>query len=371
MIINQILSSNIKYPHKTGLLNLNQTCYMNATIQCLSNIEVLTNYLLSNLGKLTANKQPLTTQYTNLISELFYTKEKYVDPSLFKKIIGELNPLFQGSNAGDSKDLLFFIFESINNELTTEQKNVINKKKDFFQLEKDSINEQKMLQNFYDDFNSKNKTKIYDIFYGITRSAMKCCNCGIIKYSFQMFNMQIFQLKKLKEDKMAELGKYNNANEKLNVFDAFYNQQKEEQLIQENMIYCNSCKGLQNGVHQQVIYELPYILIIILNRGRNNLDFNEEFIFPEILDLNGKGVVILNNNSFHKYYLCGIITHFGKSGPEGHFTAYCRNSRTDKFTFYNDTTVTESNIEDAMKTVISDDSSKKKTPYILFYQAFE
>ena len=369
---NQIPSLNIKYPHKTGLKNLLQTCYMNATIQCLSNIKDLTDYLLGHLGKLDVNKQPLTTQYTNLLSELFYSKQKYIDPSLFKKVVGELNPLFQGLNAGDSKDLLFYILEAIHNELTPEQKNVNKNKKDFYQLELESKDEQKMLQNFFDDFNSKNKSKIYDIFYGITRSTMKCNNCNITKYSFQMFNMQIFQLKKLKEDKMAELGEYYINNEKLNILDAFLNQQKEEQLIQENMIYCNTCKGLYNGVHQQVIYGLPKVLIIILNRGRDNLDFNDEFIFPDILDLKNTGVQILNKDSFHKYYLCGIITHFGESGGEGHFAAYCRNSSTDNFTFYNDTAVTESiSKENAMRTVISNDSSEKRTPYILFYNSLE
>ena len=171
---------------------------------------------------------------------------------------------------------------------------------------------------------------------------------------------------------MAELGEYYNSNNKLNILDAFLNQQKEEKLVQDNMIYCNNCKGLYEGVHQQVIYGLPKVLIIILNRGRDNMDFNEEFIFPEILDLKDKGVVLLNQNSYHKYYLCGILTHFGDSGDNGHFAAYCRNSSTDKFTFYNDTAVAESiSKESAMETVISDDSSKKKTPYILFYNSFE
>jgi ubiquitin C-terminal hydrolase len=368
----QIPKLNIKYPHKTGLLNPGQKCFMNATIQCLSNIRDLTDYLLGNLGKLNVNKQPLTTQYTNLLSGLFYTKEKYIDPFLFRKVIEELNPLFQGSAPGDSKDLLFYILEAIHNELTPEQKNVKIAKKNFFQLELESKDEKKMLQNFFDDFNSKNKTKIYDIFYGITRSTMKCNNCRITKYSFQLFNMLIFQLKKIKDDKMAELGEFYNNNEKLNILDAFLNQQKEEKLFQENMIYCNNCKGLHNGVHQQVIYGLPKVLIIILNRGRDNLDFNEEFLFPDILDLKDKGIVLLNQSSYHKYYLCGILTHFGDSGNQGHFAAYCRNSSTDTFTFYNDTAVTQSiSIESAMKTVISDDSCKKKTPYILFYNSFE
>ena len=130
-------------------------------------------------------------------------------------------------------------------------------------------------------------------------------------------------------------------------------QQLPESLNNENMIYCNNCKGLQDGVHQQSIYKLPKVLIIILNRGRNNADFNEEFDFPPILA--------------HIFYLCGIITHLGESGSGGHFIAYCRNNQNDNFTFYNDAIVSEVSVESAISSKISNNENEKRTPYILFY----
>ena len=161
-----------------------------------------------------------------------------------------------------------------------------------------------------------------DTFYGVTRSIMKCNGCNLKKFSFQTFNLQIFQLKKLKEDKISEIGlKYFNG---LDIYDAFYYQQKEEFLLGENMIYCNSCRKLQNGAHQQSIYELPYVLIIILNRGKNNQDYNENFKFYEILDFTKQYNISLNPNSkYKKFYLCGILKHLGESGTCGHFLAYC------------------------------------------------
>ena len=36
-----------KYPHKTGLLNIGKSSYMNVSIQCLSNIELISNYFLN------------------------------------------------------------------------------------------------------------------------------------------------------------------------------------------------------------------------------------------------------------------------------------------------------------------------------------
>jgi ubiquitin C-terminal hydrolase len=333
--VKNINNSGLHYPHKSGLQNIGQTCYMNATIECLSNIREITDHLLNLNENFIPKKNNLTLSYRNLLIELFRSGQKSVVPEVFKYVIGELNPLFQGNHAADSKDLVFFIIERLHQELNIENKYknkyIQNFQKDFYQLELESRDENLMFQNFINDFNLKSNSIISETFYGITRSVMDCKGCGIKKYSFQSFNMQIFQLKKLKEDKIL----YCQNNEKLNLIECFMLQQLPESLNNENMIYCNNCKGLQDGVHQQSIYKLPKVLIIILNRGRNNADFNEEFDFPPILDLGNQNVII-DQNSPHIFYLCGIITHLGESGSGGHFIAYCRNNQNDKFTYYND-----------------------------------
>jgi ubiquitin C-terminal hydrolase len=353
----------IKYPHKSGLQQIGQVCYMNAVIECLSNIKEITDHLLSlNEKFFNIKEQILTVSYRNLLIELFLSGQKFIEPQVFKCVIDELSPIFQGNHATDSKDLLFFIIERLHQELNIENKNIPNMQKDFFQLELESRDENLMFQNFINDFNLKSNSIISETFYGITRSVMYCKGCGIKKYSFQSFNMQIFQLKKLKEDKIL----YCQNNENLNLIECFMLQQLPESLNNENMIYCNNCKGLQDGVHQQSIYKLPKVLIIILNRGRNNADFNEEFDFPPILDLSNQNVII-DQNSSHIFYLCGIITHLGESGSGGHFIAYCRNNQNDNFTFYNDAIVSEVSVESAISYKISNNENEKRTPYILFY----
>ena len=363
---------NIIYPHKSGLENLGQTCYMNATIECLSNIKIITDYLLNNYNNLHPEQKPLTSIYTTLLRDLFFSGNNYISPKLFKNIIGELNPLFKGNQAADAKDLVFFLIETLHQENIVKQfNNMFNNFKDFKQLEIESLNENLMFKNFIIDFNMNNKSIISNTFYGINKSIMKCTKCNKIKYSFQAFNMLIFQLKKIKDDKMAKIGvKYNN-NTKIDLYDAFLNQQEEESLNGDNQIYCNICQQLNNGIHQQSLYELPYVLIIILNRGKNNQDFNEEFSFPEILDFNNSGIILGPNCRYKRFYLCGIIKHLGESGSSGHFIAYCRNSLNDNFICYNDATFCEVNVNDAMSSKISDKDFEKKTPYILFYHFLE
>ena len=108
------------YPHKTGLQNIGQTCYMNSTIQCLSNIKYLSDYLIKHYGKyeiFDIKSKPLSIAFSSLVYDLFTTKKKYIAPNLFKKIIGKLNPLFEGNHAADAKDLIFFLLETLHKEL--------------------------------------------------------------------------------------------------------------------------------------------------------------------------------------------------------------------------------------------------------------
>ena len=107
-------------------------------------------------------------------------------------------------------------------------------------------------------------------------------------------------------------------------------------------------------------------MIIILNRGKNNQDFNEEFIFPKELDLSIENYVIFNSENTHFYLQC-VITHLGESGSGGHFIAYCRNGPEDNFLCYNDAVVSKSTINDAMGSKISENVYEKRTPYILVY----
>ena len=353
----------IIFPHPAGLMNVGQSCYMNATIECLSNIKSLAINLLMAYGSYEIGTQPLLASFSSLLFDLFHTKKEYIEPRIFKKIIGKLNPLFEGDHAADAKDLIFFIIETLHKEKLGNSKNNNNNEIDFLHQEMISTNEQLMFEDFIKEF-ELNRTFVSDIFYGINSSVMKCNKCGTSKYSFQTYNLLIFPLKKVKEYKIRKFGKVNNLD--LNLYDAFLCEQEEEKLEGENMIYCNRCKQLSPGLHKQDVYGLPRILIIILNRGRNNQDFNEAFRFDEFLDFSQHNIVV-NQNSIKKYYLCGIITHLGESGSGGHFIAYCRNNPNNNFLCYNDSSVSQVSVPDAMSYKISKKEMEKKTPYILLY----
>ena len=115
----------IKYPHKNGLQNIWQQCYMNAVIECLSNIKEITDYLLSLNENFNTKEKILTVSYRNLLIELFLSGQKIIVPQVFNCVIDELSPFFQGNHATDSKELLFFIIERLHQELNIENKNIL------------------------------------------------------------------------------------------------------------------------------------------------------------------------------------------------------------------------------------------------------
>ena len=254
---NNINSFNIriKYPHRVGLQNIGQTCYMNSTLQCISNIPEISDYLINNFNMFNSNTHPLTLAFNNLLINLLINPEnkKYINPKNFKNVVGELNPLFEGYQAGDSKDLLFFIIERLHSELNiTKQNNFPNQQKDFNQLELEARNQVLMFNNFIQEFNNVNNSVISYNFYGVMSSIMSCEGCKVTKYSYQTFNMQIFQLKKFKDDKIKANGY--NQNVRLNLMDCFIFSANEEVLDGDNMIYCNNCKKLTVGKNKQDIY---------------------------------------------------------------------------------------------------------------------
>ena len=193
---------------------------------------------------------------------------------------------------------------------------------------------------------------------------MKCVGCHKIKYSFKTFNLLSFKLKNVNEYNQKTFN--NTKNNKISIYDAFDWDKMEEILDGDNKIYCNHCKGLKIGIHQQIIYSLPKVLIIILDRGRNNQDFKKEFIFPKELDLSIENYVILNNINT-KFYLQSVITHLGDGVAGGHFITYCRNGPNEDFLCYNDAVVSKATINDVMSSKISQNVYEERTPYILVY----
>ena len=416
-----------------GLENVGATCYMNATLECLYHVKALSENIIND-ARIKSNMK-LTFCFKDLLEEMagcknrkkyneirqnYYddnSKKDSVRPIKFKNLISDMNPLFKGVQANDSKDLIMFLLETMDRELTFRNNNISE-----MPIFVGNNLEDMLPQNFKKYHNSI----FSQIFYGFQKSVMKCNRCKNENATYSVINFVIFPLEKiyneLNKQKNIQINNYMNMNnnyannyannyyqnnyynynmlgnmnnnmysnnynnfrmgvnnniralnavtaipmrrnnslninanenKKLTLYDCFKQHYVTENLTGANQIYCNVCRTQQDALMYDEIHIAPNVFIIILNRGRGNA-FKCDLDFPLDLDLNQ---YIKNPSSPKSYELIGVISHLGESSMEGHFIAYCKHFDGNWYLF-NDSIVTQKEINGVYN----------GTPYILFYK---
>ena len=354
---------NSKIPNTVGLKNIGATCYMNATLQALSNTDKFTEYFLNVYHSNPSDtSKRMSNEMYKVLYNLWSNTKKTGDyaPNDFKTALSEENPLFAGVQANDSKDLINFLLERFHHELNNpgpkNNTNVINAV--------NQLNEMETFQAFVNEYFSDNKSIITDCFYGLLETKSKCSGCNYVKFNFQIYSFLEFPL--------MDVNKYMYMNGRktyyytqdasggsgpdVNLYECFDYHQKVDYMNGLNQMYCNICNGNRDTCYNSNLYSLPNYLIINLNRGKGAV-YKCNVKFPETLNL-------LNYVSFKDgittMKLYAVICHLGPSSMSGHFIAFCKHRQTHKWYCYNDSIVTECKDQQEFY---------KGMPYILFYQA--
>ena len=341
-----------------GLNNIGATCYMNATLQCLSNTRKLTEYFLNNYK--TDTNKTMSNEYYRVLKHLWdvNSTNKSYSPNSFKEVLSKENPLFAGIQANDSKDLINFLIERLHLELNFINQNKNNNNDCIDQL--DQTNELSMLKIFIEEFNQKFNSPVSNLFYGILETKSRCQGCNIIKFNFQVYSFLEFPLQQVNQyyfnTGRRPLFTPDGKNPDVDLYECFEYNRKIDLMNGENQMFCNICNKLCDTLYSTTLYSGPNYLIINLNRGRGAV-YECKVNFPSQLN-------ILNYVTYRQgittYELYAVICHLGPSSMSGHFVAYCRNRIDNKWYLYNDAFVTE-----CTKKYQYNDGM----PYILFYRA--
>src|SRR5690606_18798247 len=107
-----------------GLRNLGNTCFMNSSLQCLSNTVLLREYFISDSHKNDINKNNpigmkghVAENFGNLMKLMWSGEEPYVSPRALKQTIAKWAPQFEGFNQHDSQELLAFLLDGLHEDL--------------------------------------------------------------------------------------------------------------------------------------------------------------------------------------------------------------------------------------------------------------
>ena len=173
-----------------GLSNLGNTCYMNTSLQCLSNCWELTEYFLSNKYKEDINENnpigshgDLARAYGGVLKHLWYGSSSHYSPDNFKKTLGIYQKMFSGYQQQDTQEFLNYLLDGLHEDLNK----VINKPI-VVQDESDNPDEIKS-KIYWRNFLRRNQSVLVDLFYGQFKSTLICPNeeCKNISITFDPF----------------------------------------------------------------------------------------------------------------------------------------------------------------------------------------
>jgi len=328
-----------KYKDKglSGLTNLGNTCFLNATMQVLSHTYELNMFLEMKIYKKKLNNKydsALLLEWDEL-RNLLWNENCIVSPFKFVKTVQKLarlkgQDMFTGFNQNDLPEFLIFIIDCFHNALSREVNMTINGK---IENEKDEIavkcfeRIKQMYENEY--------SEIWKIFYGIHVSLLENSSTGK-KISITPEPFFIINLPIPLNNKCPTL---------LDCFDLYV---EYELMDGDNSIQIEGSNEKVSAKKSISFWSLPQILVIDIKRFNTTMKKNQVMIdFPlENLDLSK--YIIGYDKSSYIYDLYGVCNHSG-SLLGGHYTAFVKNMN-DKWYHYNDTTVSEVKIAEQIKT---------------------
>ena len=277
-----------------------------------------------------------------------------------------MKSLFASNEVCEAKDLIIFILQQLHKELikpiNINQNNNNNQNIEFNQYD-----QEKSLLFYINEF-KMNWSIIYDIFSGFMQTTNECLNCkelyrsqnlkNPICYNYELFNCLIFPLEEIKNNNnisnISFSQNQSNMNNSLSIYDCFEYYQKSE--ILKNR--CNLCQQYSNFIFSSKLYYGPNILILILNREKDNINKINLYI-QENIDISNYILDKDMNNMIYNLY--GVISYIGESGPSTYFVASCKSFIDNNWYRFKDTIVSQ--IYNIQKDVI-----EYGTPYILFYK---
>ena len=326
----------------SGLHNLGNTCYLNASIQCLRHCTDLSKYILSNdyrgLFKNKVLEENVVVTWHELLFKLWSSSES-VNPINFVKCFIQASEnsnysTFVDFQQNDVDEFLSNIFNIMHTALATKiTMSVEGTPKN--ENDKHAIDAFKCWKSFFEN----DYSIIVQHFYSQYISKTTCPECSDVSFNYDPSLVVHLPI----PDK-----------EEVSLYDCLDLFTCEEELDSENKWECEKCNVKSCAKRGIRFWHTSKYFIILLKRYNKNEKNNIDIEIPEKLDL--KKYAINYRSGKFKYNLSGICHHSGGLGG-GHYYATCKTN--GQWVVYNDSSTTLV------------DKPDNNNAYCLFYKLIE
>ncbi|XP_028675894.1 ubiquitin carboxyl-terminal hydrolase 36 [Erpetoichthys calabaricus] len=298
-----------------GLHNLGNTCFLNATIQCLTYTPPLANYLLSKEHSRQCQQSGfcMICIMQNHLTQAFANNGNAIKPVSFIRDLKKIARHFRFGSQEDAHEFLRYTIDA---------------------MQKACLNGYAKL-----DRQTQATTLVHQIFGGYLRSRVKCSVCKSVSDTYDPYL-----------DIALEIRQAPNIVRALELF------VKADVLSGDNAYMCAKCKKKVPATKRFTIHRPSNVLTLSLKRFANfsGGKITKDVAYPEFLNIcpymsQGSGDPIM-------YGLYAVLVHSGYSCHAGHYYCYIKASNGQWYQM-NDSMVHPSNI----KVVLNQQA------YVLFY----
>ncbi|KAL7546255.1 hypothetical protein ACHAWF_012768 [Thalassiosira exigua] len=346
---------------RVGLTNLGNTCFMNSSLQCLSNTVPLTDYFLGYDYRAEINREnflgtggALVTSYAELTKHLWLGSGPSHDPRAFKADLSKFAPQFEGYEQQDAQELLAFLLDGIHEDL-----NRVKVKPYVEDEDCDGADDEGDAVAAWSHYLRRNQSIVVDLFQGQLRNTMRCrrrmpdgrVGCGRVSVRFDPFMYLSLPV----SDRCETL------DDCLELFC------EEELLAGDDRWRCPSCEERVEATKKIDLFMLPPILIVHLKRfefGTSGLrsKIDRPVTYP-LVDWDLSRAKKSRRGIDPLYDLYAVSHHQGNVGF-GHYTAHAKNRFDGEWYRYNDARCSRADPD-------REDLGRGASAYCLFYNRVE
>ena len=370
--VNQIVNAGIVPPPGTsglaaaapaagtvGLTNLGNTCFLNSSVQCLSNTIPLTDYFLGydyrseiNRDNFLGTKGALASSYAEVVKHLWLGRgARHYSPGRFKSSLARFAPQFDGSQQHDAQELLAYLLDGMHEDL-----NRVKSKPYVEDDDCDGTNDDGDAIAAWSNYLRRDQSIVVDLFQGQLRSRMTCSVCDKVSVKFDSF-MYL---------SLPVTADCRTLDDCLELFC------EEEYLSGDDAWYCPRCKCHVDAAKKMDLFMLPPILIVHLKRfefsesgRRSKIERDISYPLSEWdLSSSKKG----GGGLRPVYDLYAACHHSGTAGG-GHYTATAVNRFDGRWYLFNDSSCRSVDVQVDGDGMVRGDG--RRTAYCLFYNRVE